>query len=65
MKQLPECSIRPLSVSGVTQIDPPTPLLPSPKPPEASGKLPNIGIAIPRELLKGRGSRGVEDAIPA
>jgi len=36
------------------------PLPPSSEPPEALGELPNTGIAIPRELLKGRASRGVD-----
>ncbi len=34
------------------------PLPLSPEPPEAFTGLVKIGIAIPRELLKGRGSRG-------
>jgi hypothetical protein len=62
MKQLPECSIRPLSVSGVTQIDPATPLPPSPEPPEALVELLNIEIAIPLNCSTGRVSRGADDA---
>jgi len=38
-----------------------TTLPPSPEPPEALGKLANIGIAILRELFKGRASRGLDD----
>jgi len=34
-------------------------------PPEALGELPNIGIAIPMELLKGSASLGLRHAIPA
>ncbi|MGB5934154.1 MAG: hypothetical protein WBH57_13960 [Anaerolineae bacterium] len=36
----------------------------SPEPPEALGELPSIGIAIPRELLNGKASGGVEDSTP-
>jgi len=38
---------------------PPIPLPPSPDPPEALGKLPDIGMAIPTQLFKGRASRGL------
>jgi len=36
----------------------------APEPPEASGGLPNIAIAIPRQLFNGRASGGVEEPIP-
>jgi len=39
---------------------PPTPLPPSPEPPEAPGGIQNIEVAIPKELFKGRASREVE-----
>jgi len=43
------------------RFSPPIPLPSSPAPPEALGELPNIGIAIRRELFKGRGSRGLDE----
>jgi len=39
----------------------PIPLPASPEPPEALTGLVKIGIAIPRELCKGRACRGLED----
>ncbi len=50
-----------LGVCVTLRFSSPITLPPSPESPEPLGELPNIGIAIPRELFKGRPCGGVED----